>query len=57
MAKLYNLARVNTATTGTGTITLGSAVAGYLTFALAGVADGDVVDYGIKDGSNSEIGM
>ena len=56
MAKLYNLARVNTATTGTGTITLGSAVAGYLTFALAGVADGDVVDYGIKDGSNSEIG-
>lgn len=56
MAKLYNLARVSTATTGTGTITLGSAVSGYLTFALAGVVDGDIVGYGIKDGANSEVG-
>lgn len=56
MAKLYNLARMTTTTTGTGTITLGSAVAGYLTFAQAGVADGDVVDYAIKDGNDSEIG-
>lgn len=56
MAKLYNLARMTTATTGTGTITLGSAVSGYLTFALAGVANGDVVDYAIKDGANSEHG-
>jgi hypothetical protein len=56
IAKLYNLARVSTATTGTGTITLGAAVSGYLTFALAGVSDGDVVDYAIKDGANSEIG-
>lgn len=56
MAKLYNLARMTTATTGTGTITLGSAVSGYLTFAQAGVANADVVDYAIKDGSNSEIG-
>lgn len=56
MAKLYNLARVSTATTGTGTITLGAAVSGYLTFALAGVANGDVVTYGIKDGANSEVG-
>jgi hypothetical protein len=55
-AKLYNLARMTTATTGTGTITLGSAVSGFLTFATAGVADGDVVSYGIKDGSNSEVG-
>lgn len=54
--RLYNLARMSTATTGTGTITLGSAVSGYLTFALAGVANGDVVSYAIKDGSNSEIG-
>ena len=37
-------------------ITLGSAVSGYLTFALAGVANGDVIDYAIKDGSNSENG-
>jgi hypothetical protein len=56
MAKLYNLARMTTATTGTGTITLGAAVSGYLTFALAGVADGDIVDYAIKDGVNSENG-
>lgn len=57
MAKLYNLARMTTATTSTGTITLGSAVSGYLTFALAGVANGDIVSYGIKDGANSEIGI
>lgn len=56
MGKLYNLARMTTATVGTGTITLGSAVSGYLTFALAGVANADVVSYGIKDGANSEVG-
>lgn len=56
MSKLYNLARMSTTTTGTGTITLASAVSGYLTFALAGVANGDVISYGIKDGSNSEVG-
>lgn len=56
MSKLYNLARMTTATAGTGTITLGAAVSGYLTFALAGVANLDVVSYGIKDGANSEVG-
>lgn len=56
MAKLYNLARMTTATTGTGTITLGSASSGFLTFALAGVVNGEVVSYGIKDGASSEIG-
>lgn len=54
--KLYNLARMTTATTGTGTITLGSAASGFLSFAAAGIADGDVISYAIKDGSNSEIG-
>ncbi|MGM5033520.1 hypothetical protein [Tardiphaga sp. 803_E3_N1_3] len=57
MAKLFNLARMTTATTLTGTITLGSAVAGYLTFAQAGVANGDLVAYAIKDGNNSEHGI
>lgn len=53
---LYHLARVNSATAGTGTLTLGAAVAGCLTFALAGVPDGAVVGYAIHDGSNTEVG-
>jgi len=56
MAKLYNLARMTTPTIGTGTITLGGAVSGFLTFALAGVTDGQIVSYGIRDGANSEVG-
>jgi hypothetical protein len=56
MGKLYNLARMTTATSGTGTITLGSAVSGFLTFALAGVLSGDIVSYGIVDGANREVG-
>ena len=56
MAKLFNLARVETSTTGTGSITLGAAKAGFLTFAQAGVQDGDVVTYAISSGTDSEIG-
>lgn len=56
MAKLYNLARMTTATTGTGTATLGSAATSYLSFSSAGVQDGDVVTYAIVDGNNREIG-
>lgn len=56
MAKLYNLARVVTATLGTGAITLGSPVAGCLSFSDAGVQDGDVVSYSIKDGAATEVG-
>jgi hypothetical protein len=57
MASLYDLARMTTATTGTGTITLGSAVSGYLSFAAAGVPNGALVSYGILDGANCEVGL
>lgn len=56
MAKLYNLAKMTTATTGTGTITLGSAPSGFNTFATAGVQNGDVVAYAIEDSSGREYG-
>lgn len=56
MALLYNLARMTTSTTGTGTITLGSAVSGFLTFAQAGALNGQTVTYAIEDGTNREIG-
>jgi hypothetical protein len=56
MPKVYNRAKVNTSTTGTGTITLGSAASGYQTFAAAGAANSDVVHYTIEEGVNWEIG-
>jgi len=56
MAKLYNLARMTTATTGTGTITLGSAVPSYVSFANSGVSNGETVTYAIVDGNNREVG-
>ena len=52
-----NRAFVYTATTGTGTITLGSAVLGYQTFGDAGVADTNTVRYLILDDNDAwEIG-
>lgn len=56
MAKFFNRAKMTTATTGTGTITLGSAAVGFQTFANAGASNGDVVQYVIEEGTNFEIG-
>jgi hypothetical protein len=57
MAKLANRVRFTTATTGTGTITAGAAVAGFRDPAGdSNLADGDSVAYFIEDGTAWEHG-
>ena len=55
--KYLNRAWMGTSSIGTGTITLGSAKAGFMTFAEAGLANGDTVAYIIKEGNDFEIGI
>lgn len=56
MAVLGNLARMSTATTGAGTLTLASAAPGFLSFGEAGITNGQIVSYAIEDGDNREVG-
>jgi hypothetical protein len=53
---LFDLVLVQSATTGTGTLSLGAAIEGGRTFAAAGVPDGATVSYAIADAGQREVG-
>lgn len=58
MPKLFDRVKVNIATTGTGTVTFGSASSNaFLTPTEAGCADADTVRYVIVDGTDFEEGI
>jgi hypothetical protein len=52
----HNRAKMTTATAGQGTLTLGSASDGFVSFADAGVVDAETVTYCIEDGDDFEVG-
>lgn len=54
--KLYDLVKAYCSTTGTGSLILGDAVPGFLSFAGGGVSNGDTVRYCVRDGASTEMG-
>ena len=56
MPKFVNRVKLNLTTTGTGTVTFGSVVAGFQSLSDASVVDSDVVRYTIESGTNYEVG-
>jgi hypothetical protein len=56
MSLLLNRAKVFTATTGTGTVTLAGPVSPYRSFSSAGAVNGKIYSYLIEDGTAWEIG-
>ena len=58
MTKFANRAKMSISSTGTGNVTLNAAVAGYRTFAAAGIVDTDQIRYIIEDANGAwEIGI
>jgi len=58
MTKFANRAKMSISSTGTGNVTLNAAVAGYRTFAAAGIVDSDQIRYIIEDANGAwEIGI
>jgi len=55
--KLLNRAKMQSTTTGTGTITLTSTLPGFQSFSDAGAVTGDQIRYVIEDGNSFEIGL
>lgn len=53
----YDLVKVSSSTVGTGPLTIGQALAGFLNFTTGGVSSGDTLSYTIFDGLAPRFGL